>query len=191
MTPLCLAWPLLNGHSYQSLFSGGNIMNNFGLLILCLSLIISGNVLAKEEVIATITNDENPEIYKFVAQVDDMTDEITNFYKDDYLNGQKSEREMLSMKELSEDGLILEKRGSHNVINLKSDDFDQHQGGVILIDTLLNGINGQRKQYELQLTKSKEGWKLLRVGNIISTLHIVVNKKAFLGSVGIKDIKMK
>ncbi len=155
------------------------------------TLIFSGKVLAKEEVIATITNDENKEVYTFVADIDEETDAIRNFYKDDYLNGKKYERELLSTEGLASAGMILEQRGEHKVIALKGHNFDMEQGGVITIDTLFSGVSGQRKGYDLQLAKSKDGWRLFKNNKVISKLHIVINKKFLLGAIGVKDIIMK
>lgn len=166
-------------------------MNTSLCLFMFASLVFSGTLLAKEETIATITNDENKEIYTFVASIDDETDSIKAFYKDDFLNGKKIERELLSTKGLSTSGMVLEKRGEHEVIALKSGNFDMEQGGTVTIDTLFNGVNGQRKEYDLELAKSASGWKLFKGKQIISKLHIVVNKKFLLGAVGVKDIQMK
>ncbi len=150
-----------------------------------------GKVLAREVVIATITNDENKEIYTFVAQTDDTTDSIKAFFKDDYINGKKTERELLPSRELTREGVVLEKRGDHTVINLKSENFDSTRGGLVTIDTLYSGINGERKEYELHLAKSASGWKLFHGNKIITKLHIQINKIAFIGTVGIKNIRME
>ncbi len=166
-------------------------MNPSLYLFLFFALITCGKVLAKEEVIATITNDENKQTYTFVAQTDEANNTIKAFFKDDYINGKKIERELLPSQELTRDGVVLEKRGDHTVINLKSENFDSAQGGIVTIDTLYNGINGERKEYDLHLAKSTAGWKLFRGDKIISKLHIEVNKKALMGAVGVKNIKME
>lgn len=167
-------------------------MNASLCLFMFASLIFSGRVLAKEEVIATITNDENKEVYTFVAQTDEENNSIKAFFKDDYLNGKKTERALLETQALNERGLVLEKRGEHTVINLKSENFDLDQGGLVTIDTLFNGVNGQRKEYDLQLAKANDGaWRLFKGNSIITKLHIVINKKFLLGAVGVKEIVMK
>ena len=166
-------------------------MNPSLYLFLFFALITCGKVLAKEDVIATITNDEIKEKYTFVAQTDEVNNTIKAFFKDDYINGKKIERELLPSQELTRDGVILEKRGEHTVINLKSENFDSAQGGMVTIDTLYNGINGERKEYDLHLAKSAAGWRLFRGDKIISKLHIEVNKKALIGAVGVKNIKME
>lgn len=166
-------------------------MNSSLYLFLFFALITCGKVLAGEEVIATITNDENKQIYTFVAQTDETTQTIKAFFKDDYVNGKKLERELLPSKELVRDGVVLEKRGDHTVINLKSENFDNSQGGIVTIDTLYNGINGERREYDLQLAKSQQGWKLFKGQKIVTKLHIEVNKKALIGAVGVKNIRME
>ncbi len=155
------------------------------------TLTLAGKVLAKEETIATITNDENKEVYTFVLETDEETQTIKTFYKDDFLNGKKFDRKPLSTESLMSSGMILEKRGQHEVIALKSQNFDMEQGGIVTVDTLFNGVNGQRKEYDLQLAKTESGWKLFKGNKIIQKLHIVVNKKFLLGAVGVKEIQMR
>jgi len=176
---------------FNSIAFEGESMNQSFYLFLFFTLIFAGKVLAKEEIIATITNDENPEIYTFVAQTDEATNTIKAFFKDDYVNGKKMERELLPSRELNKAGVVLEKRGDHTIINIKSEDFDYSQGGMVTIDTLYNGINGTRKEYDIQLAKSPSGWRLFRGDKIITRLHIEINKKALIGAIGVKNIKME
>lgn len=168
-------------------------MNASTCLFMFATLLLSGRVLAREEVIATITNDENKQVYTFVAETNEETDSIKAFYKDNYsAAGKKVDRELMASEKLTEGGLVLEKRGDHEVLNLKSDNFDLDQGGIVTIDTLYNGVNGQRKEYDLQLAKATDGeWRLFKGKTIVSKLHIVVNKKFMLGAVGVKEIQMK
>lgn len=166
-------------------------MNTGLYLFLFITLMSAGKVLAKEDVIATITNDENAEVYTFVAKTDDATNDIKSFYKDDYLNGKKTERELLPTENINKSGVVLEKRGDHTVIKLVSNNFDNSQGGLVTIDTLFSGISGDRKEYEVQLAKSPAGWRLFRGNKMITRLHIEINKKALIGAVGVKNIKME
>jgi hypothetical protein len=165
-------------------------MKKILLVLLCGSFFVAGNIQAKEEILAVITNDENHDVMNLVASSDDVTQSLKSFYKDDYANGQKTERELLPTKELLKEGVILDKRGDRTVINLKSDNFDFEQGGTITIDTLYNGVTGERKQYEIEIAKDGNNWKLFNKDNIVSKLHIEVNKKAFIGTIGVKNIRM-
>ncbi len=168
-------------------------MNASTCLFMFATLLLSGKVLAREEVIATITNDENKQVYTFVADTNSETDSIRAFYKDNYsASGKKVDRELMASEKLTEGGLVLEKRGNHEVLKLNSENFDLDQGGIVTIDTLYNGVNGQRKEYDLQLAKATDGeWRLFKGSKIVTKLHIVVNKKFMLGAVGVKEIQMK
>jgi hypothetical protein len=156
-----------------------------------ITLVYSGRVLAREDVIATITSDDNNQVYNMIVQSDDETNSIKAFYKDNYSEGKLINRELLSSSELVTRGVVLNQLGERTILSLKSDNFDNYRGGLITLDTLFNGVNGQRKEYELAISQSNEGWKLFKANKIISKLHILVNKKFLIGSVGIKDIIMK
>ena len=161
------------------------------LITLCL-LLFTFNLFAKEEVLAVVTNDENAETYKFILESDDTLGDVKAFYKDNYLKGTKTKRTRLEAKELSSrNGLVLEQRGEHKVIALKSDNFDRVRGGIINIDTLYNGANGERHDYEIQLSKDRSGWKIFKSGRIVSKLHIEVNKIFLVGTVGVKNIRLE
>jgi hypothetical protein len=174
----------------EVILGGESQMNSSLSLFLFVTLIFSGKVLAREDVIATITNDDNQQVYNMVVQSDEETNTIKAFYKDNYLDGKKLERELLPSAELVTTGVILDQRGDRTVLSLKSDNFDNERGGLITVDTLFSGVNGQRKEYEMELSQSQAGWKLFKGGKIISKLRILVNKKFLLGTVGIKDIQM-
>lgn len=172
---------------------GGRKMKVSTSLLMFATLLLSGKVLAREEIIATITNDENKQVYTFVAETNEATDSIKSFFKDNYSSaGKKINRELLASEKLTTGGLILEKRGDHEVLKLESNNFDLDQGGIVTINTLFNGVNGQRKEYDLQLAKAHDGeWRLFKGSKIITKLHIVVNKKFVIGNVGVKEIQMK
>jgi hypothetical protein len=163
-------------------------MKSFVLVFL---FAITFNAFAKEEILATVTNSENKDIYYIIAQSDDLNGDIKAFYKDTLSTGQKSRNRLETNTLQSRNGLVLEQRGEHKVIALKSINFESVSGGIITIDTLFNGANGERHNYEVQLAKDKSGWKLFKSGKSISKLHIEVNKVLFLGTVGVKNIRME
>lgn len=149
------------------------------------------HVQAKEEVLASITNDENDEVYAFIASSDDTNQNLKTFFRDNYINGKKVSRELLPSDGLTKDGVILEKRKDQTVISLKSDNFNNAYGGSVTIDTLYNGITGEHKQYEIELARDGEKWKLFKNNNPISKIHIEVNKKILIGAIGVKEVHME
>lgn len=160
------------------------------ILSLAAILVFSFNASAREEVLSTTDNDDNNEVYKLVVNVDDNTDTLKQLFKDTYVNNKKIKRDVLNPLDLkTKSGVILEKRDSHNVLNLKSDNFDYDRGGRIIIDTLYSGVSGDRKTYDLELAKDKTGWKLFKNQKIVSKFHVKVNR--VLITIGIKNIIME
>ncbi len=167
-------------------------MQKLILLSVLLSAAFSANLFAKEEILSITDNDDNNEVYNLVVNVDDNTQTLKQLYKDTYVNGKKIKRDVLNDQDLkTADGMILERRDKYNVLNLKCDNLDFDRGGHIVIDTLYNGISGDRRQVDLELAKDKDSWKLFKDGKVISKFHVKVNKVIILGTVGIKTIVME
>lgn len=161
-----------------------------------LSLFVSITLFAKishasEQTLATISNDETKNTYQLVVDSTEGDRAIKTFYKDVFLNGKKISRESLDYKVLLKNGMILEQRDRYVVLSLKSDNFDEQQGGIITVDTLYNGANGTRKTYDVSLSKSTVGWALMNQGKVVKQIFIQTNKVMILGSVGIKNLIMK
>ncbi len=164
-------------------------MKNMVTLIL---MLLSLNIFSKEEILAIVSNDENKDIYHFIALTDDRTGDIKGFIKDNYTNNVKVNRAILNANNLkTENGVVLEQRTKYKVISLNSHNFDPVRGGTITIDTLLNGVTGERKTYELELARDKLGFKLFKSKRTITKFHIEINKKAIIGTVGVKSIRME
>jgi len=160
------------------------------LLLICFNL-LTITARAGEDLLATITNDENQNVFTFIADTSEDNHDIKIFFKDDYFNGKKITRKSLITDDLAKDGLILDKHGEHTIINLKSENFDFQRGGTVTIDTLYNGVTGERRQYEIEIARVENSWKIFNQKNIISKIHIEVNKKMLIGTVGVKNIRME
>jgi hypothetical protein len=146
---------------------------------------------AKELVVATIVNDDNPNVVKFILDIDETTHSVNNFYKETYLKSVLILREKLEAKNLEGDGIKLEERDNRVILALKSDSFNQNYGGELIIDSLYNGTIDERKNYYLELTREQDGWYLLSEKKKITQLFIETNKIPILGVIGIKNILMK
>jgi len=167
-------------------------LNLLAVFVLLAALMTSSNIFAREETLSITDNDDNNEVYNLVVNVDDATQTLKDLYKDTYVGGKKIKRDHLNPEDLkTKDGVILEKRDNYNVLNLKSDNLDFDRGGRIVIDTLYNGITGDRKQIDVELAKDKTSWKLFRDKKAVSKFHVRVNKVIVIGTVGIKTIVME
>jgi hypothetical protein len=162
------------------------------LTLVIMSMLLSTAILAHEETLSRTDNDDNNEVYDLVVKVNDTTQSLEELYKDTFVNGKKIKRDKLNPDDMkTKDGCILEKRDGYNVLNIKSDNLDLDRGGKIVIDTLYNGVTGERRQVDLELAKDKTGWKLFKGSKIVSKFHVKVNKVVILGTVGIKTIIME
>jgi len=160
--------------------------------IILLFFLFSFNAIAREEILTITDNDDNREVYNLVVNVDESTQSLKELFKDTYLNGVKIRRDVLNPEHLkTKSGMILEKRDNFNVLNLKSDNMDTDRGGRITIDTLYNGLTGERKNYDIELAKDKDGWKIFKGQKVVSKFHVKVNRVIIAGAVGIKTIIME
>ena len=163
--------------------------------ILSLSLLIAASFYsvlgnAAEHTLATITNDVDTNSYVLVIDSSDGDREVKAFYKDTFSKGKRILRESFDYRSLNS-GMILMKQDKYIVMKLQSNNFDNQQGGMMNLDTLVNGASGSRKSYALELSKDKTGWILLNQNKTVKQIFIQSNKVMVLGVVGIKNITMK
>lgn len=170
MTTLTMTLPLL----FINFFAG--ISSAYGL----------------EQKLVRVTNDESRVIIEFVVKLDPENKDIIGFYKDTFEPGDtRAQREGLSKDKITEPGLVLEQRKNHVIVNLKSPNFAEHNGGHIIVDTLYNGATGTRKEYELELVRAGDAWELTRDGEKIRSMHLKSRSVFPLGTVGIADVVTK
>ena len=158
--------------------------------ILVIAFLYSSIIFATEQTIATITNDQDKDTTLLIVNTDAGGNSIKGFFKDTFTNGKRVLRESFNAAKIS-GGIVRVRSGSHTVLQLLSDNFDPGQGGIIQIDTLLNGAKGSRKSYEVSIAKSKTAWALFKDNKEIKTMAVVSNKVKIFGVVGIKNIIIK
>ncbi|MBT5095021.1 MAG: hypothetical protein HOM21_12290 [Halobacteriovoraceae bacterium] len=162
----------------------------FSMLALLTTLFLAENALSKEVAILEMTNDEDSEIAQLVLDLDDTTKDIQNFIKIT-LKKDRSVKARVSYdpyKSLEAGGLVLEKRKGRVIIALKSDNYSNHNGGDIVLDTLYDGVKDKRKSYQYQLGRLGDGWEVQTDGVAIYKMHMKSKKRFLIGTVGIKDI---
>lgn len=159
----------------------------FSLLIF---LGLSQNLLATEQRLVSITNDEDKETCIFVLKTEGEDNDIQSFFKEVYdESGVRIIRESLSINDVhKETGLVLKEVDGRVIVSLKSENFAQHNGGHIRLDTLHNGISGSRKEYEYEVARASRSWELLKDGQPVKAIHLKSKKVFPLGTVGIADI---
>jgi hypothetical protein len=167
-----------------------SVISATSFFTLALMITIFNVVKAEEQIIANVTADNKSTSYKLVIDVRDGRN-IKNFYKDVYEGNNLVRRELLDSSLMLNTGMVLEQRDSHVVMRLKSLNFDNEQGGIVVVDTLFNGVTGERKGYEIQIAKSLNGWSLFSHGKSINNIQIQTNRVMLIGEVGIKNLLLK
>ena len=81
--------------------------------------------------------------------------------------------------------LVMKK--SREIVNLRSSNFTNADGGTIVVDYLHNGISGRREETQMQMVKRDGVWGLFQNGRKISKIHFEVKKQFPIGEVGIKQ----
>lgn len=147
---------------------------------------------AAEVQIAKVTNEEDKKTVKLVLITDDENGDIVGFRHDSYLeNGKLSASESEDLSLLNQGGILLKESGEHRVVVMKSENFANHNGGNIELDTLYNGATGERRSYHMELVRNGDEWELERAQRTVKRIHLKSKKVFLLGTVGIADVKTR
>lgn len=149
------------------------------------------NSKSSEEQVVNITSDIVEDSYQLGVDSTESEHSISSFYIDNYLNGKFLKRMTLSIKKFIESGVSLPVNGAIVFAKVNGENFEKEQGGMIVIDTLYNALNGSRKRYELHLAKERSGWGLYHNGLLITQIKAIANKIPLVGVVGAKDLIMR
>lgn len=142
------------------------------------------------QTLAYITNEEDKSIIDLQLLTDDQSDvsHLQLKFKDE--NGKITDVDKYTAK-IAAAGIVLYKVDGREVVKLKSDNFSSHQGGEIELNFLYNGITGSRGVKKLDLSRNGDNWELTDNADGVKNLHFVSNKKAIIGTIGIKRIETK
>ena len=88
-------------------------------------------------------------------------------------------------------GFVLYSEGSRDIVTLQSDQFSPHQGGEVTLSYLYNGITGTIRSVVIDVYRDGDEWKVSQAGAKFGSIHLVKNKKPFIGVIGIKNIEFQ
>lgn len=135
-----------------------------------------------------ITNDIDREVsYMYVKTDEDFN--IKNFGYLTFLDKRLIEQKEFS-NNLDHTGVVLEKQKGRDIIILRGLNVDYRYGGSLEVDFLYNGITGSRGKYTIELDKNSDSWQISKDGRVVNQIHMIANRKPFVGVVGIKKIKI-
>jgi hypothetical protein len=158
----------------------------FGSLLFVLCL----NTFAATQNVLTITNDIDTNIMTITVQDDGA--EFKTMTKEERTNtGSLVNRGEFDLKDLQKAQTMQVKSG-RDVVKIKfSSGFDPAYGGAFTMNYLVNGVTGDRKNLELDLRRNGAKWEVTVGNKLTKKLHVIGNRKAIVGVVGIAEIQVR
>lgn len=142
---------------------------------------------ASEKVLCIVSSDIDSDIGKIVVDMNQDDRGIAHLYQDSYHDSKLTARIELKVDDLA-NGIVLNKKDNHVTVRMHSDNFNLEQGGVLYLDTLYNGVNGERREYEMDLAIDKEGPVLIHDKKSFSKMKFVAKRSKIFGIIGIEKI---
>lgn len=146
---------------------------------------------AADQMLATVTTDADSLSYQLSVSYSDKDQVLTSFFISNFANGSFTNRDELPIKTFIKEGINMGVHGRVTFVKINGENFDEEQGGVIIIDAVFNLLTGKRKSYEMQLAKDQTGWKLFSEGKPITKILGKSNRVPMIGVVGAKELVMK
>ena len=155
--------------------------------VLALSTILS-TAFGAEKVLCIVTNDIDKEVGKMVVDYDEESRVVTHLYKERWVDNKRIERVEMQTKELLGDGVILNRKDKYITVRIYSHNFDESSGGILYLDTLYNGVNGQRKEYTIEARMDGADAVMTYNKQPFNRMHFVAKRSAILGVIGIEKV---
>lgn len=142
-----------------------------------------------EEILANLSSDVDNDTGKIAYEMDLDERAFEKIFLDKYVGGARTERALMDVNQLLNGGIVLLKVSNVNVVRIWSDNFDLERGGVLYLDTLYNGVNGERRQYVLEIAKLNNGFGLFYNKTEYKNLKFIAKRSRVLGVIGIEKIQ--
>ena len=157
-------------------------------LVLSLSL-LTFSLSATERTLCLVTSDVDKEVGKMVYEMDEDGRGIKSLFKERYLNNKLIERVKLDPESLNGDGIVLHKKDKYITVRLYSHNFDQERGGVLYLDTLYNGVKGERREYTIETGIDQGSAMMTYNKKELTKMNFVAKRSPLLGIIGIEKVE--
>ncbi|MBC7429066.1 MAG: hypothetical protein H7336_10670 [Bacteriovorax sp.] len=158
------------------------------LSILALSTLLNASE-AKESLLCVVTSDLDSDTAKLTYEMDEDGRKITHLWSEKWVNNKLAERTEMQMQDLLGDGVILNKKDKYVTVRLYSHNFDDERGGVLYLDTLYNAVNGQRKEYMIEVSKNVNNEIEMANNKVMfNRMKFIAKKSPILGPIGIEKV---
>lgn len=160
----------------------------FDVLVVGLILTCPVSLQAAERVLCEVTNDIDKEVGKMVYELDQDGRSIKHLFKDRYVDNRRVAREELKAADLVGKGIVLHRKDKYVTVRMYSHNFDEQRGGVLYLDTLYNGVSGERKEYAMEIGISPDEVKMIHENTAFNKMHFIAKRHRVLGPIGIERV---
>lgn len=162
------------------------------LLIGLMAALMMNALVAGEQQILKVTNEEDSNVVYLYLETDENGDIVAMRHESRRKDGslERTVREEAE-KIYQGNGVLLKEHDGYEIIRLRSENFSSHQGGDIEIDTLYNGMNDTRRSYEFDLVRNGDEWQIEYRRKKIDKMHFKSKKVFLIGTVGIETIQIR
>ncbi len=160
------------------------LRNVFPVVVLSL---LSFSAMALEKDLCLVTSDIDNNTAKIVYEMDSDNRAIEHLYQDSFQGGVRISRIELKADGLK-NGIVLNRKDKYETVRMHSDNFDAERGGVLYLDTLYSGVNGQRKEYVMELAMDKDGPVMISNKQEFRKMHFIAKRSKVFGIIGIERV---
>ena len=158
------------------------------VLPVVLSFAFAFSALATEKSLCVVSSDIDSDIGKIVVELDQDNRGIQHLYQDTYRDSKLTARLELKAEGLRT-GIVLNRKEKYITVRMHSDNFDPERGGVLYLDTLYNGVSGERREYVMELAMDKSGPMLIQNKLEFSKMNFIAKRSKVLGVIGIEKVE--
>ncbi len=165
------------------------MMNLLRALAVTMITLFNLDAMAATQGLVTVTNEEDTDIIKLYLVLDENSD-VSSFKMNTFTKDMKEKNKYNFAVEKAHTGIVIYKKEKREIVKLISENFSTHQGGDVSLNFLYNGITGSRKNFDFDLKRDGDEWEIFVKGKKVKKLHFISNKKAFVGTIGVKGIQV-
>ena len=154
-----------------------------------LFLALAFNAYAAQTRVCVITTDVDAEKTDFYIETDANGNlDSIRLYKTE--GQQVVSDESLPVEKAIDEGFVASERDGRAIVSIKTSNFTPANGGTFTLSILHNAIKNTRISYVMKLSKLAGKFVLTGPqGQNVNRLHLLGNRVAIVGVVGIKEVK--
>lgn len=150
---------------------------------------LASNAFAEEKVLCNVSSDVDSNTGRIVYEMDADGRRIEHLYVESYVDGKLDERVPVNFEEINGKGIILHKKDKYITVRLYGHNFDDERGGTLYLDTLYNAVKGERKEYQIDVSKNVKNEIEMRNNNsLFNQMFFKAKKAPIIGVVGIEKV---